>query len=69
MVLVGFLIAIPIAWYFTSWWLENYTYRVALKWWMFTLPGLAVVVLALLTISTQSIKAALNNPVNCLRDL
>ena len=68
MVLLGFIIASPIAWYFTSKWLAGYTYKITLEWWMFALPGLTVVILAFLTISLQSIKAALNNPVDCLRD-
>ena len=68
MVLAGFLLAIPVAWFLMYHWLQNYAYRVKVQWWMFAFAGLAAMVIAILTISSQSIKAALINPVNCLRN-
>ncbi|MEL7002380.1 MAG: ABC transporter permease [Bacteroidota bacterium] len=68
MVIIGCGLAIPAAWYFSSEWLSNYAYRISLQWWMFAVPALAVMVLAFFTISSQAMKAALNNPVNSLRD-
>ncbi len=67
LVLFGFLIAAPIAWYLTNWWLSDYTYRIDISWWMFALPAFAMFILAFLTISSQSIRAAMSNPVECLR--
>ncbi|MDN5211862.1 ABC transporter permease [Fulvivirgaceae bacterium BMA12] len=67
LVIFGFLAAIPIAWYLTDWWLNDYAYSIDISWWMFALPAFAVFTLAFLTISSQSIKAAMSNPVECLR--
>ncbi len=67
LVLVGFLFAIPIAWYVMSQWLQNFAYRIEIGLSVFLLAGFAAVVIAVLTISWQSIKAALMNPVNSLR--
>jgi ABC-type lipoprotein release transport system permease subunit len=49
-------------------WLQKYEYRVALSWWIFALAGLSAVVITLLTISYQTIRAALTNPVKSLRN-
>jgi ABC-type antimicrobial peptide transport system permease subunit len=67
LVLTGFLIAAPIAWYFMNRWLENFAYRITIEWWIFLLGALLATTIALLTISFQSIKAALSNPVKSLR--
>lgn len=67
MVMLGFLVAIPVAWYAMSQWLQDFAYRIDLEWWMFALAGLLAVVIALLTVSFQSVKAALMNPVKSLR--
>ena len=67
LVIVSFIISIPIAWYMTTSWLEDYTYRVALTWDVFVLAGVMVLMIALLTISYQSFKAALVNPAKSLR--
>ncbi|UZR96774.1 ABC transporter permease [Chondrinema litorale] len=67
LVLLGYMIAIPIAWYAMQQWLADYAYQVELSWWMFALAGLFAMTVALLTISSQSIKAACSNPVKCLR--
>ena len=48
-------------------WLQNYEYRIVISWWMFVLAGLAAIIIALLTISFQAMKAAVANPVQSLR--
>jgi putative ABC transport system permease protein len=67
LVVVAFLIATPIAWYAMHKWLLNYAYRTKLSWWIFVLSGLSVLVIALLTVSWQSLRAATRNPVEALR--
>ena len=67
LVFIALLIAIPIAWLAANKWLENYPYRITLSWWMFTIAGLLVIVVAFLTVSFQAMKAAFANPVKNLR--
>jgi putative ABC transport system permease protein len=67
LVIVAFLIASPIAWYAMSSWLQNYTYRVSIGWWVFAAAGLLSGLIAVITVSYQSIKAAMANPVKSLR--
>jgi len=67
MVLISFLIATPIAYYFMHNWLQNYSYRTQLSWWIFVATGAGALLVTLLTVSFQSIKAAIANPVKSLR--
>ncbi len=67
LVLIAILIASPLAWYAMTKWLEDFAYKVDIEWWMFALAGGLAIVIALLTVSFQSIKAALMNPVKSLR--
>ena len=67
LVLISLLIASPIAWYFMNNWLQDFAYRVQINWWVFLVAGLAAIVIALITVSFQAIKAALANPVKNLR--
>jgi putative ABC transport system permease protein len=67
LVLLASVIASPVAWMAMSRWLENYPYRIQLNGWMFAVAVIAVVLIALLTISYQAIKAALANPAQSLR--
>lgn len=67
LVLLAAIIASPIAWMVMNKWLQNYPYRIEMNWWMFGFAVIAVVVVALLTISFQAIKAAIANPVKSLR--
>jgi predicted permease len=67
LVLVAFLIASPIAYYVMHQWLSGFAYRIELSWWVFALAGGLAVGIALLTVSFQSIRAALINPVKSLR--
>ncbi|MDB5285377.1 MAG: transporter permease [Mucilaginibacter sp.] len=64
---VSLMVAIPTAYYFMYGWLQNYKYRADLSWWIFALTALAAIVITLLTVSYQSIKAALMNPVKSLK--
>ncbi len=67
--LVGwaFILASPLAWWVMHRWLENFAYRITITWWVFPLAGLLALSIALLTVSYQSIQAALVNPVQSLR--
>ncbi len=67
LVLLAVLIASPVAWYLMHEWLLDFAYRIDLEWWMFALAGLLAVIIALLTVSFQSIRAAMVNPVKSLR--
>jgi putative ABC transport system permease protein len=64
---VSLLIAVPVAYYFMHNWLQDYTYRTDISWWVFVIAGVSALVVTLLTISYQSIKAAFMNPVKSLR--
>ncbi|MGV3763262.1 FtsX-like permease family protein [Parapedobacter sp.] len=68
LVLVAVVIASPIAWWAMNKWLDDFAYRIDIQWWMFAVAGLAAVVIALLTVSWQAIRAAVANPVDSLRD-
>ncbi len=67
LVLVAIVIASPIAWYAMNQWLHNFEFKVEIKWWVFALTGLFIATLALLTVSFQSVRAALVNPAKSLR--
>lgn len=61
------LIAFPVAWWALNHWLQSYQYRVSIHWWVFASAGVMAIVIALVTVSFQAIKAALMNPVKSLR--
>ncbi|GAB4027655.1 ABC transporter permease [Spirosoma gilvum] len=67
LVLIAIVIASPVAWWAMNQWLADFAYKIDIEWWMFALAGLLAVGIALLTVSFQSIKAALMNPVKSLR--
>jgi putative ABC transport system permease protein len=67
LVLLACLIAFPVSWWGTNKWLQSFAYRMTMHWWIFALAGLAAMVIALVTLSFQAIKAALANPVKSLR--
>jgi putative ABC transport system permease protein len=67
LVIAAFVIASPLAWYSMNKWLEEYSYRTTLTWWMFLIAGIAAIVITLLTVSFQAIKAAVANPIKSLR--
>ncbi len=66
-VLVAFIISIPIAWFGMNKWLQEFAYRINISWWIFALAGMSALIIALVTISFQAIKAAVANPVESLR--
>jgi len=61
------LIAFPVAWWVMHGWLADFPYRTAIHWWVFGLAAIGAVVITLLTVSYQAIRAALSNPVETLR--
>ncbi len=65
--LVSIIVAWPVAWYAMNKWLQNFAYRIEIGWWVFVLAGTLALVIALLTVSTQAVRAALANPVESLR--
>jgi len=67
LVMISFLIATPIAYYFMNGWLKNYEYRSEISWWIFGISGLGALIITLLTVSYQAVKAASANPVKSLR--
>ena len=66
-VVIAFIIACPIAWYAMNKWLQNFAYKTPLSWWVFALAGFVALVIALVTVSWQSWRAATRNPVEALR--
>lgn len=64
---ISIAIAIPLSWYGTHRWLQSFAYRAEISWWVFALAGLTAILIACLTVSYQSIRAAVSNPVNSLR--
>jgi len=68
LVISAIFIASPIAWWIMNKWLQDFAYRIEIQWWMFALSGLVAVVIAMLTVSFQAVKAAIANPVDSLRD-
>ena len=67
MVIISFCIATPLAYYFMHSWLQDYHYRAEMSWWIFALAGMASLIITVITVSFQSIKAAIANPVTSLR--
>lgn len=66
-VLLGALIAIPVGYYAMNKWLQGFAYRIDFQWWMFAIAIMTAVVIALITVGTQAVKAAVSNPVKSLR--
>jgi len=67
LVAISCLIAFPVAWWMMNTWLQDYEYRIQISWWIFIAAGLLAILIALITVSFQAIKAALMNPVKSLR--
>lgn len=67
LILVSIVIAAPVTWYYMNEWLKNFAYRIEISWWIFVGGGIVSVLIALITISIQTVKAANANPVNSLR--
>ena len=67
LILIAFLIATPLGYYVMNNWLQDFAYRIELKWWVFVVAGVCTLLIAVLTISFRSIQAALMNPVKSLK--
>ena len=67
LVIVSLLVASPLAWWVMNNWLQDFAYRIRIGWWMFVLAGLIAIVIAMITVGFQAIKAAIANPVKSLR--
>jgi putative ABC transport system permease protein len=67
LVLVSLVIAMPVSWWIMSGWLDDFAYRIEIRWWMFALVGIVAMFTALATVSIQAFRAALANPVKSLR--
>jgi len=65
--LAAFVIASPIAWFAMNKWLQDFAYRINISWWIFLLTGLLALIIALLTVGFQTVKAAITNPIKSLR--
>lgn len=68
LVAIALVVASPIAWWFGQKWLSDFAYRIEIDWWIFAFAGLLAVAIAFFTVSYQSIRAALANPINSLKD-
>ena len=67
LVIISLIIAAPVAWYVMNTWLQGFTYRVDIEWWIFVAAGLVSILISLITVSYQSLKAAIANPIKSLR--
>ncbi|WP_439881833.1 ABC transporter permease [Pontibacter sp. MBLB2868] len=67
LVLIAFALAAPIAWYIMNLWLQDFAYRIEISWWTFFVTGITALMIAILTVSFQAVKAAVADPVKALR--
>jgi len=67
LVIIALILAVPVAWYVMNEWLKDFAYRINIQWWIFFVAAIIAIIIALVTISTQAIKAAVSNPVKSLR--
>jgi putative ABC transport system permease protein len=67
LVIISIVIASPLAYWAMNKWLQDYAYRIQINWWIFLIAGILAILIAIITISFQAIKAAIANPVKSLR--
>ena len=67
LVLIAFVIAVPLTWWFMNSWLEKYAYRINISIWWFGIVGLVILLLTLIVVSVNTMSAAMRNPVKSLR--
>jgi putative ABC transport system permease protein len=67
LVIISFVLASPLAWYFMNEWLKDFAHRIDISWWIFFAAGTTAILIALITISFQALKAAVANPIKSLR--
>ena len=68
LVFVAVVLAAPLAWYGMSRWLDDFAYKISLDWWIFVVAGLLAFAIAFFTTGVQSVRAAMNNPVDSLHN-
>jgi ABC-type antimicrobial peptide transport system permease subunit len=68
LVFIAIFIATPIAWWMMNKWLQDFAYRIDIEWWVFAFAGMMAIIVAIFTVATQAVKAAVANPVGSLRD-
>jgi len=68
LVMISILVASPISWWAMNHWLNDFAYKINLSWWMFAIPAIITLLIAFITMSYHSVKAAGANPVKSLRD-
>jgi putative ABC transport system permease protein len=68
LIIIAVILSSPIAWYLANKWLEDFAYKTEIQWWFFGVSGLIVLLTTLITVNIQTIKAALANPVDSLRE-
>jgi len=64
---IAFIISVPVTWWAMHVWLQDFAYRINISWWVFVVAGIVAILIALLTVSFQAVKAAIANPVKSLR--
>jgi len=67
LVILAFVIAAPLSWYFMNNWLQDFVFKITISWWMFAVSIILVLGIALATVSVQAIQAAWTNPIKSLR--
>jgi putative ABC transport system permease protein len=67
LVVISIILAIPVAYYFVNQWLENFSYRIGVQWWVFAIVAILALTIAFFTVFFQSIRAALADPVKSLK--
>ncbi|HXB28593.1 MAG TPA: FtsX-like permease family protein, partial [Puia sp.] len=67
LVAIAFVVATPLAWWVLHKWLDDFAFRTEISWWVFVISGIGMIAIALITLSVQTIKAAMANPVTSLR--
>jgi putative ABC transport system permease protein len=67
LVVLALVIATPVAWYFMNKWLQDFAYRIDMPWWIFVVAGVIAILIAVITISSQAVRAAMTNPARSLR--
>ncbi len=65
---LAFIIAVPVSWYAMHKWLEGFAYKTTISWWIFALAGITALAIALITVSWQSLRAAITNPIEALKE-
>ena len=68
MVLISFVLAVPVSWWASNRWLQDFAFRIGLEWWSFVAAGVMALLIAFITVSFHSVRAAVANPVEALRN-